>query len=451
VFERPSRKAPRVLRQRPALARGEPAKSVSSEIVEAPNDLAVPNPGSSTVRRIVGAYLKRTTKDLLALPLSRFDSHVADDFADLRSILERELRAGNAGPVLSILRRPTHSTLVRCIDAELWGNGDVKKLDAWLTELTGLLAFELAGMGLLPEQGLLLRRAPPRFVSIALGVELVVAPDYRIGFRPGVLVLERGDMKRHVELDVLAELDTSTLPGVTIRSACFPLEGGPVLALADNNPLSSVEAHPNKEGNTLDLGGLTEADWARDLIAALRLVAEHLPDLAEEMRLVMQLLVPVGYDGERHLSASYAESVGTAYLSLHPDPMTMAEALIHEFSHNKLNALLRLDKVLENAHSPLFSSPVRPDPRPLHGVLLAVHAFVPVARLYERMLANGHPLSSAPQFRQRMAKIIGQNHEGTETLRAHAVPTKIGRGVLDELVRWDAYYSSFGTATSSNV
>jgi HEXXH motif-containing protein len=118
--------------------------------------------------------------------------------------------------------------------------------------------------------------------------------------------------------------------------------------------------------------------------------------------------------------------------------MTMAEALIHEFSHNKLNALLRLDPVLTNAHAPLFSSPVRPDPRPLHGVLLAVHAFVPVARLYANMIEAGDPRAASPDFSRRRARIVQQNREGAATLRAHAEPTEVGRGVLDELFRWDA-------------
>src|SRR6185503_20664745 len=91
------------------------------------------------------------------------------------------------------------------------------------------------------------------------------------------------------------------------------------------------------------------------------------------------------------LSASYQEAIGTIYMTLHPSLMTMTEALIHEFSHNKINALFEIDDVLENAWSPLYASPVRPDPRPLHGVLLAVHAFLPVARLYEALIQAREP------------------------------------------------------------
>src|SRR6185503_4671918 len=114
------------------------------------------------------------------------------------------------------------------------------------------------------------------------------------------------------------------------------------------------------------------------------------------------------------LSASYQEAIGTIYMTLHPSLMTMAEAVIHEFSHNKINALFELDDVLENAWAPLYTSPVRPDPRPLHGVLLAVHAFLPVARLYERMIEQGDPLAESSAFRGRYAAIRRINREGAE-------------------------------------
>jgi len=120
--------------------------------------------------------------------------------------------------------------------------------------------------------------------------------------------------------------------------------------------------------------------------------------------------------------------------------MTMVEALVHEFSHNKLNALLDLDDVLENAFVPLYPSPVRPDPRPLLGVLLAVHAFVPVARLYEKMQQAGDSRGRAARFSQ----VLEINREGTQLLQAHARPTAVGQGVLDELSRWDRHFAGAG-------
>jgi len=176
-------------------------------------------------------------------------------------------------------------------------------------------------------------------------------------------------------------------------------------------------------------------------------VGAHLPAFRAELEAVLQQVVPVGWDEERHLSASVQEAIGTIYLSLHPNPMTMAEAVIHEASHNKLAALFELDPVLENDRAEAYASPVRPDPRPLHGVLLAVHAFLPVAALHAAMIAAGTPGSEHPAFRQRFAKIVAGNREGAQVLRTHARPTTLGAELLAEIDALDRRFAQHDGAS----
>ena len=164
-----------------------------------------------------------------------------------------------------------------------------------------------------------------------------------------------------------------------------------------------------------------------------------MPDLRGEIDLYLHQIVPVGYHDRVHLSASYQEVIGTVYMTLHPQLMTMVEATIHEFQHNKLHAQLELDPLLHNAFHPLYSSPVRPDPRPLQGVLLAVHAFLPVARLYQLMRAANHEGTRSHDFERRYAQIVAGNHEAAKVLLEHGQPTEVGRGLLDEIGRWDAH------------
>nr|MBK7066646.1 hypothetical protein [Deltaproteobacteria bacterium] len=214
-----------------------------------------------------------------------------------------------------------------------------------------------------------------------------------------------------------------------------------LLAVEDNNPLSMFEAHPDKEGNAIDLGGRPAQEWVGVLRQCLAVTARYMPALRAEMDLFVHQVVPVGYHDQRHLSASYQESIGTIYMTLHPNLMTMTEALIHEFSHNKLNALFELDPVLDNAFWPLYASPVRPDPRPLHGVVLAVHAFQPIARLYEAMTEAGEPASKSPEFQRRFAQIRKVNRDGAEVVLGSGVPTAVGRGLIDEMRRWDEHFT----------
>lgn len=404
-----------------------------------PTDLTIPAPDSTTARRVVGADLKRTLTELLRFPSTRFSAPVADDFAQLRPLLAQMLRDERAGAVYSVIRRPNVSTLIRCLNGELWGAGDVAKLDRWLVELNALLAFELASSGQLPNDGLRLRQHPETMLSISRRVRVRLPADCNVGFLPGQLVLGCSQQRFALGLDRL--LERPAPDGCTIDSPYAEIAGDLLLALADNNPLSDLEAHPDKSGNAIDLGGRPMGEWCAALGAALDLVQRYLPELGRELPTVLQVIIPVGYSAERHMSASYGESIGVAYLSLHPDLMTMAEALVHEFSHNKINALWHLDPVLENAFSPLFASPVRPDPRPLHGVMLAVHAFTPVAMLYERMMEAGDPRSEAESFRARFTSIVRGNHDAVNTLRSNARPTAVGQAVLDELTRWDTHFS----------
>ncbi len=344
-----------------------------------PRDLAIPEAGSTTAREVLSHAIARLLRELR--PLLR--AHVASAPEDVATMDAALSRLKDAAPLISVLRKPHVGGLVRTLRGVRPGEGE-----ALLVELLATLAADLAHLEAIAP--LPLRRAPARIVS------------------------------------------PWALPG-----EYHPVDGDMLFALVDNNPLAMHEAHPDKAGNAIDLGGRDVARWLASLRESLALVATHLPALRAEMSLYVQQLVPVGYFEEKHLSASYREAIGTIYLSLHPRPMTMVEAVIHEFQHNKLNALFESDDVLENALEPLYASPVRPDPRPLQGVLLAVHAFLPVARLYERLIAGG-----ATGLEARYRDIVRINREGTEVLLENARPTPLGKGLLDELARWHAYFAS---------
>jgi HEXXH motif-containing protein len=214
----------------------------------------------------------------------------------------------------------------------------------------------------------------------------------------------------------------------------FPQAPRPALGLIDSNPLSMLEAHPSKQGNAVDLGEHDADAWRTALREACHLIALGLPGLFREIHAHLQRVVPVGYDAEKHLSASYLEAPGLVYLTLHPSPLTLAEALVHEFQHGKLNTLRWFDSVLENGDSEWTESPVRPDLRPLIGVLMGVHAFVPVAALHAELAAADHPIAQTPVFMQRRTAVLEGNRSGLATLADLARPSANGRRVLDALV-----------------
>ena len=248
------------------------------------------------------------------------------------------------------------------------------------------------------------------------------APAEGLRFSPdGVELRERGGRLR-------------SLDELPVRAQLHPISGlGAHLSELDSNPLFDHEAHPDKDGNAIDLGGHPVEAWTAALAEAASWIALALPSLAAELQHSLQRVIPVGHRPREHLSASYLEAPGTVYMTLHPRPLTLAEALIHETQHGKLNALRWLDPLLLNEASEAVSSPVRPDPRPLLGVLLAVHAFVPVAALHQRLRELGHPSTDDPSFTRRQAEVLAQNAEGLRTLRMRGRWSRQGLKVFEAL------------------
>ncbi len=392
-----------------------------------PRDLTIPEPGSTTARAVLSAAMRRLVRDV-QMVAARAPHGARAEAAELARIVSATARE-TPGALVSVLRRPTVGALIRCVR-----NDAHPGREAILVALLAQLAFALALEGALPAP-VYLRRVPAQLLSLATRIAVPLpANTSAVLVENGRLTIERSGADA-------VTIDLEAPDEARIERPYHAVSSEIVLALADNNPLAMEEAHPGKSGNAIDLGGHDIWAWILALREAFALIERHLPELRAEMDLYIQQIVPVGWDAEKHLSASYQEAIGTIYMSLHPGEMTLAEALIHEFSHNKLNALFEVDEVLENAWSPLYTSPVRPDPRPLHGVLLAVHAFLPVARLYEKMIEAKDPRAESEAFLGRFAAIRKINREGAEIVLGNGKATAIGAGLLEEIQRWDTYYA----------
>ncbi|MGH7439056.1 MAG: aKG-HExxH-type peptide beta-hydroxylase [Polyangiaceae bacterium] len=420
--------------------------------LECPKDLTVPGEGSTTSRAILSKALGRACRELPLVVRALGTGPLRDDAAAVERALLPLLRESPAA-VASLLRHPHLSTLVRTLRSS--SGVEAAGVRPLGTELLALVAFDLAWRGALPSP-VTLRRLPRRLVSRAARVA--------VDLPPGVSAATFQNGKVSAELTGSTEvLDLAAVEAGAghpwVSRPYRDVRGDIVLALADNNPLSSVEAHPDKKTpNTVDLGGHPEEEWIASLRGALALIEKYLPAMSADVDVVLQQIVPTGFDAEKHLSCSYQEDIGTIYLSLHPSPLTMAEAIIHEVSHNKLNALFDVDPIIENGRDELYTSPIRPDPRPIHGVLLAVHAFVPVACMYESMTARspvpagGAGGDAGPsagdvdvrRIAERYAAVVRTNRAGTGVLEAHARPTRIGKGLLDELFAWGRHFRQAG-------
>jgi len=390
-----------------------------------------------TVARAYTRYLAACCQRFLAaapaLPEALRPTHAAIA-ARLRAALDREAHAA----VLSCFTSPAVSTPLQCLALRDDLPEFAARIDAAAAALLPHLLFEMALHGLLEAgDSLVWPHSAPPLASHAIAGELQPPPGasgWRFAASHLTALAGADELERlPIERTAMSAALVDEACGFRYEPRWFRIADVSHLATADHNPIAAFEAHPDKAGNHVDLGEREVEEWVAMLEACCALIGEHLPGLHAEMTVLLREIVPVGYDPVRHLSASYREAVGTVYLTLHPNPMTMTEAVIHEFQHNKLNLAAEGSDFLDNAFTPLYPSPIRPDPRPLWGILLAVHAFLPVAELYRRLRDAGHPAAAGPDVQRRLSEIDLKNHEGMDMLRAHAQWTAAGRALFDEL------------------
>jgi HEXXH motif-containing protein len=403
------------------------------------NGLVLPDEPVDEVRALARAYSRYLTaccrrfltlEPELAPELRLSHRHIA---AFVRHALPNRGRQ-----MLSCFTSPAVGTPLQCVEFRHDSQTFQSRIDQATADMMPHLLFEMALRNLLPEgQSVLWEHRAASLASLAIGGVLVPPPAasaLRISASHLTAIGADGELARlPLHGDAMQRGLAEDRCGFRFERRFRRVGKISSFATIDHNPIAEFEEHPEKAGNHIDLGGRSEDEWIAILDESFALVERFLPGEFAEMATLLHAIIPVGFDSRRHLSASYREAVGTVYLTLHPNRMTMAEAVIHEFQHNKINVAAYSTQFLSNAFHPLYKSPVRPDPRPLWGIILAVHAFLPVAELYRRMRDAGHPFAADPGFAERLSDIDLKNHEGMEMLRAHAQFTPAGRALFDDL------------------
>ncbi len=117
--------------------------------------------------------------------------------------------------------------------------------------------------------------------------------------------------------------------------------------------------------------------WRQRIDAGWRILRGYDPSVAEALAAGLTTIYPLRSTSDANeLSASAGEAFGAVAMTLPRDGLSCAAALIHEFQHNKLSALLDLVALAEPAEGRLFYAPWRADPRPLLGLLQGAYAYL---------------------------------------------------------------------------
>ena len=115
----------------------------------------------------------------------------------------------------------------------------------------------------------------------------------------------------------------------------------------------------------------------------------------------------------------------------HADRLDMVQTIAHESTHTLLFGLCADGPLADNDDRERYASPLRPDARPMDGILHATCVCARVHRMLARLLDRGALAGDeAARASQAMAASAQGFHSGMEIIGRHARLTDLGRAVM---------------------
>jgi HEXXH motif-containing protein len=123
--------------------------------------------------------------------------------------------------------------------------------------------------------------------------------------------------------------------------------------------------------------------WRHRIQDAWEILVRHHRWAAEPMTDGISVIVPMMSQRDTDLvSATSPAAFGAIATSWPPDPVTMAETLVHEFQHVKLCGLMDIVPLVQPGGENVYA-PWRQDPRPAGGLLQGAYAHLGIARFWQ--------------------------------------------------------------------
>jgi HEXXH motif-containing protein len=182
-----------------------------------------------------------------------------------------------------------------------------------------------------------------------------------------------------------------------------------------------------------------EAEVRKAALVAMRayaIAAKHLPHIWLWVREFTRVVMPLDGVGRTFRSSSYPEYPGLV-LADATSELQLLEALVHESAHHLLYSWEGHGDLIDPDDRTTYSSPLRPDPRPLRGILLAYHALSYIYAFYGDFAASvpGRAVDVAEIDELRVKR-----DEARETIEGSLTAiTPLGRAFLNETANVAAY------------
>lgn len=200
--------------------------------------------------------------------------------------------------------------------------------------------------------------------------------------------------------------------------------------------------------------GLSAAH-AEVLAEALRCVGRYQVATLDQVRDHVSVVALQPEDAHRYPNASSSEHPGAMLLGAYPDPIELADHVIHEYYHGRLFALEGMGPLLEEgtAEPERYYSPWRDELRSMRGLLHGAYVFAPVHD-YWRAVADDPALAPATREggAEHAARIALELRIAAEQIERHGRLTRFGRAVFERLrERIDGIVASLDGAARSRA
>ncbi|MFJ8627763.1 aKG-HExxH-type peptide beta-hydroxylase [Kitasatospora sp. NPDC093550] len=172
--------------------------------------------------------------------------------------------------------------------------------------------------------------------------------------------------------------------------------------------------------------------WREELALAWSILVRRHRWHAEAVAACVGTIVPLrSAPGGEAVSAAARRAYGAVAASLPGDPVVLALALVHEFLHVQLGALLDLVPLHRPNGPAVYHAPWRPDLRPAGALLQGAYAHLGVADFWCAEAAAGEGERAEREF----ARWRGHTLEAADTLLGCGELTEQGKEFTEELAR----------------
>ncbi|SDY98249.1 HEXXH motif-containing protein [Collimonas sp. OK242] len=148
--------------------------------------------------------------------------------------------------------------------------------------------------------------------------------------------------------------------------------------LTIDDQFGSITGYPEVTGNMV-----------QNVQKALDILAKYAPQYLQWVERVIRGIVVCQCKETRTRSSTWSEAPGIILMSVTDDPITIAEMMVHEASHQYFHLLRKLGAVDDGSDTCLYYSPAVSKERPLSRILIAYHAFANILLMYRTTRLNG--------------------------------------------------------------